>query len=85
MRKRIDEIDDHILALLKDRAEVCRTIGAIKKQVGDPLRDGVRETELRTRMRNEATRLGLNPDHVEEIYRRIITMCTLIQETHSET
>lgn len=46
MRKKIDEIDDKLLILLKERLEVSKKIGEIKKKNNMPIYDPVREQEI---------------------------------------
>lgn len=46
LRKKIDEIDDELLRLLKDRLEVSKKIGEIKKKNNMPIYDPVREQEI---------------------------------------
>jgi chorismate mutase len=80
LRKRIDEIDEQILLLLKERAHVCGEIGSLKKGIMMPLRDQAREDALIVHVRDEAVQLGLNASQVEAIFRVIISMCTRVQE-----
>ena len=42
LRKKVDELDLQILCLLGERAQVCRNIGALKKQQGLQVRDAVK-------------------------------------------
>ena len=46
VRKKIDEIDDKLLILLKERLEVSKKIGEIKKKNNMPIYDPVREQEI---------------------------------------
>ena len=46
LRKKIDEIDDKLLILLKERLEVSKKIGEIKKRNNMPIYDPVREQEI---------------------------------------
>lgn len=46
LRKKIDEIDDKLLILLKERLEVSKKIGEIKKKNNMPIYDPVREQEI---------------------------------------
>jgi chorismate mutase len=82
-RKRIDEIDEKILYLLKERIENCRGIGVIKRQLKIPIRDSHREGEVHTNITRKAAELGLNLQKVKVIYREIVAMSTHVQE-HSK-
>ncbi len=46
LRKKIDEIDDKLLILLKERLAVSKKIGEIKKKNNMPIYDPVREQEI---------------------------------------
>ncbi|RLE72171.1 MAG: chorismate mutase [Thermoprotei archaeon] len=43
IRMRIDEIDEEIVALLKERIELCRKIGELKRLLGMEIVDRKRE------------------------------------------
>jgi len=85
LRKRIDEIDERILHFLKERMEVCKTIGATKRKYGIPIRNHSRENELYMHIKEKATKMGLNPHQVEAVYREIIAMCISAQECNVKT
>ena len=85
LRKRIDEIDERILPFLKERVDVCETIGAIKREHSIPVTDPSRENELNKRLRERATNLGLSPHHIEAVYREIVGMCKYVQEDNAKT
>jgi len=83
LRKRIDEIDEQILCLLKERVEVCENIGLIKREQGIPVRDRQRENEQFTRITGKASKLGLKPQEVKTVYKEIIAMSIRAQENES--
>ena len=85
LRKRIDEIDEHILRLLGDRSEICRSIGLLKKGNGMPITDAVRESEIFSNIRSKAPDFGLEPEQVEVIFRQIVNMCSNVQELKEKT
>jgi chorismate mutase len=85
LRKRIDEIDEKILHALKERVELCRAVGAIKKERGIAVKDSARENEVYKRINEKATRFGLNGAQVELVYREIIAMCISAQEFDAKT
>ncbi len=80
LRRRIDEVDEQILQSLSQRTEICRSIGLVKKEQGVPIQDFPRENDVYARMRERAVELGLDPSHVEAIYRQIVNMCGAVQE-----
>jgi len=80
LRKRIDEIDEHILRFLAERVEICRSIGLLKNAQRMPIADPNREYEIYTKTREKAGDFGLDSDQVEEVYHQIVKMCSLVQE-----
>jgi len=83
LRKRIDEIDEQILCLLKERVNICENIGIIKREQGIPVRDRHRENEQYTRITGIASKLGLNPQEVRVVYQEIIAISIRAQERES--
>jgi len=79
LRKEIDEIDERILYFLKDRVEICKTVGAIKRENGIPIRDQQREEEQYRNLMKRASELGLDPHEVKAVYREIIAMGMHVQ------
>jgi chorismate mutase len=80
LRKRIDEVDEQILQSLRKRTEICASIGLVKEKHGIPIQDFPRENDVYARIRERAADLGLDPSHVEAIYRQIVNMCSVVQE-----
>jgi len=79
-RKRIDEIDEEILRLLKERVNVSKIIGDVKREHGLPIRDHRREEEVYKHITGRASELGMNPLEIEGIYRKIVAVCAHAQE-----
>ena len=84
LRKKIDEVDEQILQSLSERAEICRSIGLVKEKHGIAIQNFPRENYVYTRIGEKATALGLNPSHVEAIYRQIVNMCIAVQDSKNE-
>lgn len=80
LRRKIDEIDDKILLLLKERIEVSKLIGKIKRENAVPIRDLKREDEKYRHIMQRASELGLDLDEVKNIYKGIMTMSIRAQE-----
>jgi len=85
LRKKVDEIDEQILRFLKERLEVCRSIGKTKREHGIPVRDYEREDELYAKVMMKSSELGLNPREVRAVYREIIAMGIRVQESETKT
>jgi len=85
LRKKVDEIDEKILYFLKERVEVCKSIGAIKREHGIPIRDYQREDDVYTNIMRKASELELNPQEVKAIYQEIMAMSAHAQEFDTKT
>jgi len=85
LRKRVDEIDEKILYFLKERVEVSKSIGAMKREHRIPIRDYSREDEVYAKVKRKASELELNPQEVEAIYKAIIAMSSRVQEFDTKT
>lgn len=80
LRQKIDEIDEKILLLLKERIEISKKIGEEKRRHGISLRDFERENEKYKQITEKALKLKLNPEEVKRVYREIIDMSIHAQE-----
>jgi chorismate mutase len=81
LRKRIDQVDEQILQSLSERAEICRSIGLVKEKHGIPIQDYPRENDVYAHIREKAAELGLDPSHMEAVYRQIVNMCSAVQNS----
>ena len=79
LRKKIDEFDEKIVLLLKDRMELCKHIGAIKRENRIAVRDLQREDQVYLNVMGKALEFGLDPQKVEAIFRQIIALSVLVQ------
>jgi chorismate mutase/prephenate dehydratase len=80
LRKKVDTIDDQILAAIRERVKVCKAIGTAKKKQGKPVRDTSRENMVFERVKEKSAKLDLDSDGVEAVYREIVNMCSAVQE-----
>lgn len=78
LRGRIDSIDRRLLALLRERAEVAREIGALKAGEGLQVYDPEREARL-LQVLSDAAVEPLTPQAVRAIYREIISHSRALQ------
>lgn len=72
LRLRIDATDSQLVHLLQQRQELAARIGAVKRQLGEPLYVPEREATMFMRRREEAQQLGISPDLIEDVLRRVI-------------
>ena len=79
IRKKIDTIDENLVILLKDRIELCKRIGKIKKESGLAVKDLRREDAVYVHIMAKALESGLDPQRVEAIFRQIIALSVSVQ------
>ena len=79
LRKKIDAIDENFVHLLKDRIELCKRIGKIKKEKELAVKDLRREDEVYLHVMSKALESGLAPQKVEAIFKQIIAMGVSVQ------
>ena len=77
-RAAIDSIDDELLRLLNNRAELALEVGAVKRRGDTSLCDNQREREVLTRLR-EQNPGPLHEKSVTNIFQRIIDECLHVQ------
>ena len=70
-RNRIDELNDELIALLNKRATYATEIGKLKKELGLPVFDAVREQAV---LENVAalTKGPLSPESIKNIFQVIM-------------
>jgi len=72
LRGEIDRINQRLLALIAERQDVSIAIGALKASHGLPLYSEERESELLETFREDAVRMDIEPDYVEELMRVVL-------------
>jgi len=82
-RQRIDSIDDRIVKLLNERAQVVRDVGLIKKQYHAPASAPGREEQVVRRAAGEA-RAPLTPSAVEAIYKVLLHEMSSMEASEME-
>ena len=82
-RQRINSIDDQIVMLLNQRAQVVREVGSIKKRFHAPASAPGREEQVLRRVAAEA-QAPLNPSAVESIYKTILHEMSAMEATEME-
>jgi 4-amino-4-deoxychorismate mutase len=79
-RRRIDAIDDRLLALLGERFAVIREVAAYKAPRAIPAVIPERVAAVRERCAGEAPRHGLDPDLVRRLYDVLIDEACRLEE-----
>jgi chorismate mutase/prephenate dehydrogenase len=80
IRDRIDELDQEIVRLLKNRYENARALGRIKSERGLELRDAEREKIILRKMEQAALTLDLKPELVRPIFEQIFSLSVQAQK-----
>ncbi len=72
LRAQIDETDQALLALLAKRLQLVAEVGKVKHQHGLPIYVPEREAAMLSARRQEAEKMGLSPDLIEDVLRRVM-------------
>ena len=72
LRDQIDEVDKALLELLAKRLELVAEVGEVKSQYGLPIYVPERESAMLASRREEAAALGVPPDLIEDVLRRVM-------------
>ena len=54
LRKKIDDLDEEIIKLLKTRMEISKKVGLLKEKLHIPIEDKLRENEIIERLTSKA-------------------------------
>jgi chorismate mutase len=79
LRKKIDAVDAKIVLLLKERMDICKSIGALKVKNGLAVKDHRREDEVYLHVMAKALESGLDPQKVETVFKDIIALGVFVQ------
>lgn len=72
LRRRIDEIDLGIIKLLAERQTEVDRMVSLKKDHNLPVHHPAREENMISERRSLGSNMGLDPDHIEELFRAIM-------------
>ena len=72
LRDQIDEVDKALLNLLAKRLELVAEVGEVKSRFGLPIYVPEREASMLASRRAEAEALGVPPDLIEDVLRRVM-------------
>ena len=81
-RKKIDEVDEQIVALINKRAEAALAIGALKRTAELPVYEPVREKTVFEHVR-KVNPGPLTDAQMVDIYERIIDVMRVLQKRES--
>ncbi|GLS82529.1 bifunctional chorismate mutase/prephenate dehydrogenase [Paraferrimonas haliotis] len=72
LRDQIDDVDQSLISLLRRRMDLVAQVGAVKHKAGVPIYAPQREASMLAKRRNEAQEVGISPQLVEDILRRLM-------------
>ena len=81
LRQQIDQLDAQVIECLAERQRLVKSIGQLKKADHLPVYDAQRELEARTKRKQLAKQLGVDPLRLEVIFEQIVL---LARETQQE-
>lgn len=72
LRKQVDSVDSRIVELLAERQKIVDNVVAVKKAHNLPVYHPAREEDLISQRRAQSGKAGLDPDYIEDLFRRIM-------------
>jgi len=72
LRDQIDSVDKELLALLAKRLKLVAEVGKVKSRHGLPIYAPDREASMLALRRQEAEKLGVSPDLIDDVLRRVM-------------
>lgn len=72
LRDLIDGVDQQLLHLLRKRLDLVAQVGAVKHAAGVPIYAPQREASMLAKRRDEAQKMNVSPQLIEDILRRLM-------------
>lgn len=72
LRQQIDDTDSELVRLLLQRRQLASQVGVVKRKLGQPLFVPEREAAMLANRREQAQQMGLSPELIEDVLRRVI-------------
>ncbi|MBT1444519.1 bifunctional chorismate mutase/prephenate dehydrogenase [Shewanella sp. JM162201] len=72
LRGLIDSVDSQLLSLLRKRLDLVAQVGTVKHAAGLPIYAPAREAAMLGKRRAEAEAMGVNPQLIEDVLRRLM-------------
>jgi chorismate mutase/prephenate dehydratase len=79
LRDEINALDADLVAMIEKRAAIAKQIGGVKKALGLPVRDFVREQKVLERLAEQPIE-HLSLDDLQKIYKEIMGACRHVEE-----
>ncbi|OGE86669.1 MAG: hypothetical protein A3J48_01875 [Candidatus Doudnabacteria bacterium RIFCSPHIGHO2_02_FULL_46_11] len=75
LRAQVEELDQHIISLLRARVCLAREIDQAKRETGQPVADHAQEAVVMRRATGFARQMELDPEMTREIYWKVVALC----------
>ena len=82
LRKQIDEVNWQILKLLKKRFDIAKKIANAKNEIGFPIEDKRRESEMLSNLIRQGEDLKLSSTFISRLFKFIINESKRIQKNN---
>ena len=79
MRKKIDDLDEQIIQLLKRRMQISKDVGSLKEKLHIPIEDKTREYEIIERLTKKAGK-NLSEEQLIRIFTAVFKSSKQVQE-----
>ena len=79
LRQRIDELDEEIIQLLKERMGISKEVGKLKEQLDIPVEDKNRENDIIVRLTQQAGR-NLSEQQLIRIFSAVFKSSKQVQK-----
>ena len=79
LRQRIDELDEEIIQLLKERMGISKEVGRLKEQLDIPVEDKNRENDIIVRLTQQAGR-NLSEQQLIRIFSAVFKSSKQVQK-----
>jgi chorismate mutase/prephenate dehydrogenase len=80
LRDEIDALDRRLIATLAERRDLVARVAELKRDHGLPVYHPAREEDLISARRHDAERAALDPDLIEDVFRRVVR-ASRVQQT----
>ena len=85
LRNRMDQITLDLIKLLKDRTDIAKEIGEVKKNIGKSVTDETRENNLRSKVTSLAGEIGLDKSLASKFLNFLLNESIRVQSGNKQT
>lgn len=85
LRNKMDQITLELIKMLKERTDIAKQIGTIKKNMGKNITDEARENNLRSKVLTLATEINLDENLATKFLNFLLNESIKVQQTNKQT